>query len=409
MKALINSFVIVVSFLAGMLLVKYLTVKPIKMSLYLLLTVTALIGVVLLIIAGGKQDIKHWIMILLAAAFFFGGYSFQTRLFLNRDDPRPIPELTRSPDDPGDGHTAVVYFTHGEPEVYDPIGWINQFNEFEEQNISFVPFVAKPWFVYNLRNHYLIVGKSNHRSEHFNMLASIEQRFRDRGDDSTQFYISFLDDNPRPDAAVIQALNDGASRIVVAEVFLTISNHTAEGKHLIDELGVLENYNIPIVYTGPMWDSARLREMFIDRVNRNLGDIPKEKVGILLVGHGQPDEWDVEWSTETEQEISFRENVLADLANDGFVPENMSMAWMEFKDPKPKAKVEEFYANGLEAVYYFSAAISADAMHAQYDVPALIAEANVPEDFPLINLGAWNNDPIVIDAIMEKIDRVFNP
>ncbi|MEE4194388.1 MAG: hypothetical protein V2J07_04235 [Anaerolineae bacterium] len=408
MNGLIIGSLIFVSFLAGMLLVKYLTVAPIRMSLYLLLTITAMIGVVLLIITGREQDIKNWVMILLAAAFFFGGYSFQTRLFLNRDDPRAIPALTRSADDPGDGHTAVVYFTHGEPEIYDPIGWINQFNEFEEQKIPFVPFIAKPWFVFNLRNHYLIVGKSNHRGEHHNMLASIEQRFRDRGDDRTQFYISFLDDNPRPDAAVIQALNDGASRIVVAEVFLTISNHTAEGKHLIEELEVLENFNVPIAYTGPMWDSRRLREMFVERVNANRGAVPKEKVGILLVGHGQPDEWDVEWPTETEQEISFRETVLDDLVADGFLRENVSLAWMEFKEPKPKNKVEEFYKKGLELVCYFAAAISADAMHSQYDIPALMAKAKVPQDFPLINLGAWNNDPIVIDAIMEKIDRILN-
>jgi hypothetical protein len=408
MKVIAIISVIVFSCLTGITFVKYLTVPPIQISAYLLLTVV-LFGVsVYMVTFGKKQNLQSWLMLVLCGSFIFGGYCLQTRIFLSRDDPRVVPELTRSPEDPGDGHTAIVYFTHGEPELYDPIGWINQFNEFEEQKIPFVPFVAKPWFVFNLRNHYLIVGKSNHRGEHFNMLASVEQRFRDRGDETTRFYISFLDDDPRPDAAVIQALNDGASKIVVAEVFLTISNHTAEGKHLIEELGVAENFNIPIVYTGPMWDSARLREMFVDRVNRNLGDISKEKVGILLVGHGQPDEWDVEWSTETEQEISFRENVLEDLADDGFNPENMSLAWMEFKEPKPKSKVEEFYANGLEVVYYFSAAISADAMHAQYDVPALMAKADVPEDFPLVNLGAWNNDPIVIDAIMEKIDLVFD-
>ena len=28
--------------------------------------------------------------------------------------------------------TAVIYFTHGEPETYDPIGWLNQFREFDE-------------------------------------------------------------------------------------------------------------------------------------------------------------------------------------------------------------------------------------------------------------------------------------
>jgi hypothetical protein len=55
-------------------------------------------------------------------------------------------------------------------------------------------------------------------------------------------------------------------------------------------------------------------------------------------------------------------------------------------------------------VLYFSAAISADSIHSQYDVPALVAQARVPDGFPLTNLGAWNDDPIVIRAIKEKID-----
>jgi hypothetical protein len=57
---------------------------------------------------------------------------------------------------------------------------------------------------------------------------------------------------------------------------------------------------------------------------------------------------------------------------------------------------------------FFSAAISADAMHSQYDVPALVSKAKVPAGFPLINLGAWNDDPIVIQAIKEKIDAQMN-
>jgi hypothetical protein len=77
---------------------------------------------------------------------------------------------------------------------------------------------------------------------------------------------------------------------------------------------------------------------------------------------------------------------------------------MEFKEPKPAEKVEEFSRNDVKKVLYFSAAISADAMHSQWDVPALVNKAAVPEGFPLINLGAWNDDPIVIRAIKEKID-----
>jgi hypothetical protein len=34
----------------------------------------------------------------------------------------------------------------------------------------------------------------------------------------------------------------------------------------------------------------------------------------------------------------------------------------------------------------------------------LVEQADVPEDIELVNLGAWNDDPIVIQAIKEKID-----
>jgi sirohydrochlorin ferrochelatase len=236
------------------------------------------------------------------------------------------------------------------------------------------------------------------------MVDSLEQAFRAEGDTTTRFYYSFLDDDPRPDAAVIQALNDGASRIVVSEVFLTISNHTAEGEDLIKELEVEERFGVPMVFTGPMYDSETLQSMFVKRANAHLGDTPKAEAAILLVGHGQPDEWDVEWATETEQEISFRKAVLDRFEQDGYRPENLGLAWMEFKEPHPAEQVEEFLSNGVTKVLYFSAAISADAMHSQWDIPALVNEARVPDGYPLINLGAWNDDPVVIQAIKEKVD-----
>jgi sirohydrochlorin ferrochelatase len=396
-------FVVVLSLLLGALVVQYLTVHPLQMSWYLLATCTVFFALVatLAVWLRGKPLL---IAVPLALILFFAGYIFMTRAFLAREDPRPVPQLTRTKDDPGLGHTAVIYFTHGEPETYDPIGWINQFNEFDEQGIAFVPLVARPLFVYQLRDHYLEVGRSDHRRMHIQMLSRLEEAFRAEGDTETQFYISFLDDDPRPDAAVIQALNDGASRIVVSEVFLTISNHTAEGKDLIEELNVEEELGVPVLYTGPMYDSSTLQSMFVQRANAHIGDTDKSRVGILLVGHGQPDEWDVEWATETEQEIGFRQNVLKLLEEDGYSQENLSLAWMDFKEPKPAAKVEEFVERGVEKVLYFAAAISADALHSQYDIPALVNEAQVSDSVPLINLGAWNDDPIVIQAIKEKID-----
>ena len=395
--------VVVLAGLLGVLFVQYLSVHPLQMSYYIFATCVVLF-VLLVVLKVGFQRTSLLIAVLLSIGIFLLGNFAMTKVILERDDPRPVPELTRQPSDPGLGHTAVVYFTHGEPVTFNPIGWINQFNEFDEQGIVFIPMLARPFFLNELRNKYLEVGSSNHRAMHFQMIASLEEAYRSEGDTTTKFYLSFLDDNPRPDAAAIQALNDGASKIIVSEVFTTISNHTAEGEDQIKELEIEESFGIPVEYTGPLYDSYTLKTMFVHRANANIGDTDKSKVGILLIGHGQPDEWDVEWATETEQELSFRNDIIDMLVADGYKRENISLAWMSFKEPKPVEIIPQFMENGIEKLLFFSAAISADAIHSQYDNPELVYEYDFPDGFPVINLGAWNDDPIVIQAIKEKID-----
>jgi sirohydrochlorin ferrochelatase len=401
MPIVAGSAVLGLSLISGAFLVRYLTVHPLQMSSSLLVTSLA----AALAVIGLALNFQGAALLGMGAAAgltFAVSYWITTRRVLSRDDERPVPALTRRKDDAGLGHTAVVYFTHGEPQTYDPIGWLNQFREFDEQKIPFIPVIARPIFIYLLRRKYLQVGMSQHRQNHQRMITRLEESFRADGDLTTRFYLSFLDDHPRPDAALIQALNDGASRVAVAEVFVSISNHTAEGEHQIASVKA-EEYGVPIGLSGPLWDSATLHSMFVARANANIGDTDKSKVGIVLVGHGQPDEWDVEFPTETEHEIEFRRRIMAALEADGYRRENMDLAWMEFKDPKPAEKIEHLIKNGVDKILYFSAAISAESIHSQFDIPDLVSKAKVPAGFPIINLGAWNDDPIVIQAIKEKI------
>lgn len=330
------------------------------------------------------------------------------KVVLNPKETKTIPPVTRKIDDPGLGHTAVIYFTHGEPETYNPIGWLHQFQEFDEQKIKFIPFFVRPFFLSTLRRHYLTVGKSNHRQVHIKMMTSLEQEFRKEDDFSTKFYLSFLSDEPNPDVATIQAVNEGASDIIMSEVFLTDSNHTAEGKKLITDLN-LEKFGITPKFTGPLWDSMFLKKMFIHRANQNLDGTDKSKVGIVLVGHGQPAEWDVEFKTMTDQEILFREDIVKEFEKDGYVKENLVLAWQMFKNPKVKNAIETLLnREGLEKIFYYPASMSADGIQTQIILPNKVKNIKNPPNIPVINMGAWNDVPLVISAIKEKIDKVKN-
>jgi hypothetical protein len=183
---------------------------------------------------------------------------------------------------------------------------------------------------------------------------------------------------------------------------VTISNHTAEGEELIESVGV-EEFGIPLEFSGPLWNSNTLHRMFLEEANAAIGDMDKSKVGVILVGHGQPDEWDIEFPTETQQELIFREQILDLFIEDGYLPENLGLAWMSFKEPKPAELVEELLSNGVEKIVFFSAAISADSIHSQYDIPELIYEAQIPDHVQVINLGAWNDHPLTIQAITELV------
>ncbi len=144
--------------------------------------------------------------------------------------------------------------------------------------------------------------------------------------------------------------------------------------------------------------------MYVERVNANLGGSDKADVGVLLVAHGQPDEWDETWPLQTEHEMLFGDRIIELLIAEGYSPENVGKAWMSFKEPKPATEAERIYANGVDKLFFFSYTIAAAGMHSQYDIPNLIYKAAVPDDFPIIDLGAWGNDPTAIAAIKEKID-----
>lgn len=67
---------------------------------------------------------------------------------------------------------------------------------------------------------------------------------------------------------------------------------------------------------------------------------------------------------------------------------------MAFKEPEPVEMVEQFLESGIEKLLFFLAAMSADAMHSQYDIPELVNMAEYPRGFPVIHLGAWNDEMV---------------
>jgi sirohydrochlorin ferrochelatase len=383
------------AFLTGVLTLRLLVCPAERVRYYALLLGAAVFGMGLFLAAAIFAG-QGWAVVIPPMAAI-AGYLLTTRLYLVGREERSFLAFN-----PGPGtHTAVIYLTHGEPPGYDPSPWLKTFHEFDQAGMPFMPWFLRPIFLAQLRRHYRTTGGSPHNRVHAEMLAALEAQVRGEGDTTTRFYLSFLDTDPRPDEAAVQAVNQGANRIILVNVFLTNSSHTQAGAELIDALK-LEERGVSVCRTEPLYRSELLQRMFVERADRANGGNARAGVGILLAGHGQPPAWDRIYASQTEQENSFRLAVVERLVEAGYTRENIALGWMEFKPPKLDQKARELAARGVEKVFVFASSISAASLHSEYDIPQA-AQAGLPPGVELVNLGAWNNDPLVIRAIREQI------
>jgi sirohydrochlorin ferrochelatase len=332
------------------------------------------------------------------------GYSIGNAVFLAQAEMRDLPTIVRT--DGGDGHTAILYFTHGEPPGYDPMPWILTIGELDHDNVPFVPWFFRPMFFNTLRNAYLEAGGSPHNVLHYSFIDSLRRTMPEAEANGTRFYLAFLDSAPHPDEVAIQAINDGASKIIILPIFITESTHTIAGRDMVASVDP-EQYGVEICYTGALGDSDSLQQVFVERANEMSSDLNKSKVGILLVGHGQPTEWENLYPEQNRQETQYRDGIRNKLIADGFLPDNILFGWMSFQEPSITASAQALAENNVEKILVFSVSLSAEAIHSLVDVPMDIEAAELPAEITIEYVGQYGDHPLAIQAMIEKIMPCF--
>lgn len=293
---------------------------------------------------------------------------------------------------------AVVYFTHGEPSVYDPEPWVNMLYELKATVPSFPPKPVWPFVLLGIKRSFKAVGHSPHGSIHAETMRKVEQAL---GRDDVSFHLSFLDADPPLRDATYEAVETGATDIVFLTVFLTDSDHTAEADDMDEAMGLSEA-GLRVVRTPVLWNDPRLARMMADKIARAVGDRDRGHVGVILVGHGQPHEWDATHPTETEQEQAFRAAVREVLVGDGFRPELVSDGWMSFRDPKVPGRVRELIDAGATTIVGVPVTISADSLHSLHDTPELVRKGAKGREVEIIDVGAWNDEDLLVEILADR-------
>jgi hypothetical protein len=222
-----------------------------------LLTFTSLAILVILVTQFSNRDKIPALALIIISIII--GYSFANYQFLNKSNDYDLPSIQRT--DGGDGHTAILYFTHGEPPGYDPMPWVATIQELDNDNVPFIPWFFRPMFFNTLRNQYIMSGGSPHNKLHYSFIDNLRRAMPEERELGARFYLGFLDTPPYPDQIAVQAINDGASKIIILPVFVTESNHTLAGVEMIEGVEPEKN-NVDVSYSGVLGDSARARTCY---------------------------------------------------------------------------------------------------------------------------------------------------
>lgn len=234
--------------------------------------------------------------------------------------------------------------------------------EFEHDNVPFIPWIVRPLFFNNLRNEYLEAGGSAHNKLHKAFFDNLRWSMVEEDAEGTRFYLAFLDSEPHPDQMAAKAINEGASRIIILPVFITESTHTIAGQDMVSSVEP-EKYGVEIYYTGALGDSDLLHEVFVDRANELSFGFEKTDIGIILVGQGQPDEWEELYPEQNLQEDQYRGFIREKLLAADFLPENVVSGWMSFQEPTIAQSAKNLVENNVKKILVFSVSLSADSIH----------------------------------------------
>lgn len=387
--------------LCGFETVRYLISPPRHMTLHGVISVVCICLYALLVLRLPRIRAR------LAAFVFFlccaaAGYLAASALYLNASDHGHALSLDTA--GTAVSHTAVIYFTHGEPRTYEGSfeAWKHAISEMDKTGVPFVPWVFRPFFFKKVRDEYFEVGGSFHNLIHERTMDRIRIAYK-QVDPEARFYMAYSDDSPSPGETAARAVREGASRIIVVNAWMTESDHLEGGINAIRELDT-GGRAIDLCATEALWTSQRLVDMYVDRARRASGDMPLDDIGILLVAHGQPETWDALFPKQPEQENAFRAALKKQLVKKGFRKDTVKLCYMEFKQPDIQSSVRALLDSGVKKILVAPVNISAESIHSEHEIPSMVESTGVPLSVAVEHLGAWNDDPLLVEELIARLN-----
>lgn len=333
----------------------------------------------------------------IATASGFGGFALAAALLPVWTSPRPF---VTSPGIGADNRRiAVVMLAEGEPDSYDPSVVTAGFLDLEETGVPVPIEAARTLLYFSEKSRYTSVGAASGRTSATSVADKLSLLLTPEIP-NIDVHVAWLDPPDRLDSVMAEAVVEGYRRIAVVPFGIADSMHLDRAKVSVDALAPNAG-GVRVAYAAPLWGNSIIARAVADQVLASVPAMDRATTGVVLVGHGQPWQWDRTHPAGSEQETYFAQRVRALLLEEGFGPGMVRLGWLDWQDQGVSEAVRHLVAFGCQRVIVVPAAMPFETLGTLIDLRGAAEEATLGTKVTLEVLPTWGDQPSVISALAD--------
>lgn len=330
-----------------------------------------------------------------------GGYALASTLLyrLNPNEP-PSPAPLEQPMAPS-GPAAIV-FACGEPEHYEPRATAATLQTLTDEELLEASVGALPLLFFAQKTRYRAIGGTSPATQELSQIA--EQLEAVLGEKVGGVSWATCQGPGSLQQAVRAAVEAGHHPVVVAELGVAESLSAAAAKRGVDSLRPA-NVGAEVRYTGSLAGSERIPAMLVERILRATGT--SDGAGVVLVGHGQPEDRSRRHPSFDEDETAFLNRLRMLLVDRGLPEHNVRIAWSEWSTPDVTSAVRHIAALGCDRVVVVPAVFPLDTIATRLDLEIAVRQSRVGGSINVVTLPAWRDDAAVIEELRARVNSLL--
>lgn len=324
-----------------------------------------------------------------------GGYALASTLLHVLARRRMVEQLPAElPDDPGTPAVFVLACT--EPETYEPGATARMLQTLADEGLLEASIGFLPFLFFAQKTRYRAVGGFN--PAHRQLVSLTEKLAATLRRASVG--VALCTGPESLQESVARAIRRGHRRVVVAELSVGESMVLAGAKDALRELRVSDR-GVSLTHTGVLWCSERIIGMLAARVSQTTTD--PQATGVVLIGHGQPDEIAHKNPQMDEDETAFLSRLRMALLDSGIPSPNVRIAWADWGEPSITATIRHLVALGCTRVVIQPSAFPLDTIATRLDLEIAVRQARADESATMVTLPAWRDDPAVVEELRSRV------